>query len=134
MLGAELTQKEIRQTVYELNDAKSHGIDGFTAEFYNKFWPLLQDRYADSFSHSKNLYKEKGDTDYRPISLINVDRKILTKALTNRLRKVLPSLHANGGGWPKDRQHRAHTTRSHTDSKYRGHTPRYHLFGPRKDI
>ena len=42
------------------------------------------------------LYKEKGGTDdlknYRPISHINVDLKILTKALTNRLKKVVPSI------------------------------------------
>ena len=73
-----------------------------TAEFYKKFWHILQNRYVaftncangTSFNHSKNtsvtsiLYKEKGDTDdlknYRHISFINVDLKILTKALTNR--------------------------------------------------
>ena len=30
MLDAELAQKEIQQAVYELNDAKSPGVDGFT--------------------------------------------------------------------------------------------------------
>ena len=90
MLDAELTQKEIQQAVYELNDAKSPGIDGFTAEFYKKIWPILQNcANRTSFNHSKNtsvtsiLYKEKGDTDdlknYRPISLINVISKSLPK-------------------------------------------------------
>ena len=88
MLDAELRPKEIQQAVCELNDVKSPGIDGFTAEFYKKFWPLLQDHYVafingdnrTSFSHSKNT------------SVTSILYKILTKALTNRLKKVLPSV------------------------------------------
>ena len=78
MLDAPLSTKELQQAVYDLNENKSPGLDGFTAEFYKKFWSLIKDRYTDfincadqtSFSALKNtsvtalLYKEKGDTDH----------------------------------------------------------------------
>ena len=110
MLDAPLSAKELQQAVYDLNENKSPGLDGSTAEFYKNLWSLIKDRYTDfincadqtSFSAFKNtsvttlLYKEKGDTDdlknYRPISLINVDLKILTKTLTNHLKTVIPSI------------------------------------------
>ena len=98
---------EISFAIKNMNTFKSPGPDGLTVEFYRKFWNLLSPylirvyntcfdarEMCDSMktSNTRVIFK-KGDRkslkNWRPISLLNVDYKICSKAICVRLSKVL---------------------------------------------
>nr|FAA01123.1 TPA: Pol [Capsaspora owczarzaki] len=109
-LGAPLTDAEIRLAIERTPKGRSPGPDGLTPAFYAKYAGILaaplaalanvardRGRLPESMmrGHVKVLYK-KGDRasveNYRPISLLNVDCKIISRALCNRLAKVLSKI------------------------------------------
>ena len=105
-----LSLPELDTALHQLNVNKSPGLDGLPVEFYTTFWSLLKhDIHALStyvFHHASLsssqqqavivLLPKTGDLrllqNWRPISLLNVDYKLITKAISNRLLTVLPSL------------------------------------------
>ena len=106
-----LTVQECEQALKTFKANKSPGNDGITAEFYTEFWNEIKEAFIASMNYAF-LQKElsssqkqavinlihKKDKDrlkienWRPISLLNVDYKIATKAITKRLDYIIPKL------------------------------------------
>ena len=106
-----ITLEECSNALKLLPNNKSPGSDGFTTNFYKFYWKDIKDFVFESFEHSfetkkLSVYQRMGilnllpkkDKDlrhlanWRPVSLLNTDYKILTKLLAIRLQKVIPSI------------------------------------------
>ena len=110
-IGSFITEKEIDNAIKEMNLNKSPGSDGLTAEFYKTFrtqlTPILTELFNNSFFQNflppdfklgiiTLIFKNKGSPDeiknWRPISLLNLDYKILTKTFTLRLKQNITKI------------------------------------------
>ena len=106
-LEKDITIDEVKQAIRKMPNGKSPGTDGLPAEFYKLNWDiigedlfeiLIQGLNDDQLTYSQYLaciillYKKDIREDirnWRPISLLNVDYKILSKVLAERLKSVL---------------------------------------------
>ena len=106
-LEGPLTLDECYQAMAGMERKKSPGSDGLPVEFYLLFWEIIGEDLADVLNHSYEvstlpssmrqamitLAHKKGDKDrlgnWRLISLLNVDYKIGSKSLANRLQPGL---------------------------------------------
>ena len=107
---AEIYLDEIIKAINSQKNNKSPGNDGLTAEFYkqllNELAPILLEVYnswnrfgiigASSRTGIISVIYKKGDkkdiANYRPISLLNLDYKIYTTILKNRMQQTLNNI------------------------------------------
>lgn len=106
-LDGALTEEELCAALKSMQGGKAPGIDGLPPEFYKTFWDFLKEDLMDLFNESFNdsflplscrravltLLPKKGDLqeikNWRPVSLLCTDYKLLSRALSSRLRKVM---------------------------------------------
>ena len=118
-----LTEQEIIEAIKAMSNNKTPGSDGLPIEFYKILWADIKEFFINAVHESFEtgelstlqrhgiitlLPKQNKDNLYlknwRPISLLQTDYKIIAKALATRMKKVLPDLiHKDQTGFLKNR-------------------------------
>ncbi|GJT35204.1 putative RNA-directed DNA polymerase, eukaryota, reverse transcriptase zinc-binding domain protein [Tanacetum coccineum] len=109
-LETPFSRVEIKKAVWDCEGDRAPGPDGFSFKFFTAFWDLIEDdvvHFVQEFSHTNIIPKgcnssfialipkvsnAKIVSDFRPISLIGCQYKIISKILVNRLSKVIGNL------------------------------------------
>ena len=110
-ITAKITRDEIHKAIGKLKTNKAPGSDGFPSEWYTKLekelsplllgafnWIMSKEDTLPSWKEAiitvipKPLKDKEFCQNDRPISILNVDYKLYTTILSNRLQTIVPDL------------------------------------------
>jgi len=110
VMDCTLTLEELTAAVNQMASGRAPGIDGLSTDFYKHFWNTLgPDLYSVLLECFRTgslpvscqravlfLLPKKGDLallkNWRPVALLCTDYKVLSRALSNRLKRVLEDI------------------------------------------
>jgi len=111
-----ITERELRDSIESFSSGRAPGLDGLPVEFYKVFFNLVKKPMLDSFNYSyrvghlSNTQKTglislllKQDStgqdkdpsqikNWRPLTLLNCDSRILSKCIALRMKQIIPHL------------------------------------------
>jgi hypothetical protein len=118
-----ITYNECLKALKSLSNGKTPGLDGISTDFYKFFWIDISATVVESINYAFEKGEMSADQrsgiitlspkknkirtllkNWRPITLLTVDYKILAKALAIRLKTILPDyIDESQFGYVKDR-------------------------------
>src|SRR4051812_5239995 len=142
-LESDITPEEVSQAILSSVNNSTPGTDGLPFEFYKTFSHILASPLASIFNQSLQdgslpfsfsrslltlIFKKKGEEsdlkNWRPIALLNCDRKILSKIIATQIQKVAHSIiHLSQTGFIKGRRIQDNTMALYQILDFYRHSP-----------